>query len=258
MYRIFIDEFGHDNLNSRNDPKEQFLSLTGVVLDLETEHVSLTGQMNAIKVEAFGTDTVSLHRREIIDKKPPPFDALNDANTREKFTQGLLDIVNDASYTAISVLIDKKEHFERYRVWRSQPYHYCLTAMMERYVMLLDDRDGRGDVMAEWRGVKPNIKLEKAYAYIYNNGTPNMPRARFQRRLSSGQLKIKTKSANVAGLQLADILANPAGRDLICKKRGEEMTAPFGRQIVKTLYDSKYHRNWRGVVKGCGTKTLPY
>ena len=257
MYRLFIDEFGHDNLNTRNDPKEQFLSLTGVVLDLDGAHPRLTEQMNSVKIAAFGSNAVVLHRREIINKKPPPFDALANDEIREAFTHGLLKMVNDAEYTAITVLIDKKEHFEKYQVWRFQPYHYCLTAMLERYVMLLDDRNGKGDVMAEWRGKKPNMKLEKAYIHIYNNGTPKMPRNRFQSRLSSGQLKIQKQEANIAGLQLADLLANPAGRDLICKKKGEEMTAPFGTEVVKTLYDAKYHRNWRGIVKGCGTKTLP-
>lgn len=257
MYRLFIDEFGHDNLNTRNDPKEQFLSLTGVVLDLDSAHINLTNQMDALKVAAFGTRAVVLHRREIIDKKPPPFDVLLDGEVRESFTQGLLKIVSEADYTALTVLIDKKAHFEKYKVWRFQPYHYCLTAMLERYVMFLDGRNGKGDVMAEWRGKKPNMKLENAYIHVFKNGTPDMPWNRFQSRLSSGQLKIQKKEANIAGLQLADLLANPAGRDLICQKRNEQMTQVFGSQVIKILYEEKYHRNWKGIVKGCGTKTLP-
>ena len=134
MYRIFIDECGHDNLNSANDPKERFLCLIGVVLDLDVDHLTLTEQMNRIKIEAFGTDSVVLHRREIIDKKPAPFDRLRDDGVREKFNQRLLDLISESRYTAISILIDKKEHFDRYKVWRFNPYHYCLTAMMERYV----------------------------------------------------------------------------------------------------------------------------
>ncbi len=101
------------------------------------------------------------------------------------------------------------------------------------------------------------MKLEKAYTYIFSNGTENMPRARFQKRLTTRQLKIEKKQANVAGLQLADLLANPAGRDLICQKVNEPMRAAFGNQVMKALYESKYHRNRRGIIKGCGTKTLP-
>ncbi len=255
MYRLFIDEFGHDNLNTRDDPKEQFLSLTGVVLNGRS-HSDLNVRMNALKMSAFGSSEMSLHRREVIDKKPP-FHSLKDPQVEQEFSRGLLCLIQEADYNVITVLIDKKEHFDRYRVWRFQPYHYCLTAMMERYVMLLDDRDGKGDVMAEWRGVKPNMKLERAYTYIFNNGTDNMPRTRFQRRLTTRQLKIETKHANIAGLQLADLLANPCGRDLICQKQGSPMTAVFGTKIVKVLYESKYHRNHRGMVKGCGTKSLP-
>jgi len=249
VYRIFIDEFGHDNLNSASDPKERYLCLLGVVLDLDTAHVDLSQRMDAIKKQAFGTENVVLHRREVINQKPVAFDRLASQVVRDTFSNSLLNLIETCDYTAIAILIDKKEHVDRYKVWRFQPYHYCLTAMMERYVMFLDDRGGLGDVMAEWRGVKPNIKLEKAYNYVYNNGTPNMNTARFRNRLSSSQLKIKKKEANVAGLQLADLLVNPAARDLICKKNGEVMAAPFGSKIVEFLYSTKYHRNWRGQVR---------
>ncbi len=255
MYRLFIDEFGHDNLNTRNDPREQFLSLTGVVLN-GRNHAALTDRLNALKLQAFGSNAMPLHRREIINKKPP-FDRLRDPQIQKQFDQGLLDLIATVDYSVITVLIDKKEHFDRYKVWRFQPYHYCLTIMLERYVMLLDDRSGRGDVMAEWRGVKPNMKLEKAYTYIFENGTDNMPRTRFQKCITTRQLKIEKKEANTAGLQLADLLANPCGRDLICQKQGERMTAVFGNTVMKILYESKYHRNRFGTVRGCGTKILP-
>ena len=129
--------------------------------------------------------------------------------------------------------------------------------MLERYVMLLDGVGGVGDVMAEWRGIGPNRKLEKAYEYAFKHGTDNLDGVRMRNRLSSGKLKIEKKTANVAGLQLADLLVNPAARDLICQRTGEQMTAPYGLRIVKCLKEAKYHRNWRGVVKGCGTKMLP-
>jgi Protein of unknown function (DUF3800) len=257
VYRLFIDEVGHDNLNTANDPNEQYLCLLGVVLDLDVGHPALTETMNQLKIRTFETTSVVLHRREIIDKKPPPFDKLGDQKVRDQFNQGLLDMIAQCDYAAIAVLIDKKEHTDRYKIWRFQPYHYCLTAMMERYVMLLDEKESTGDVMAEWRGIKPNRKLEKAYTYIYNNGTPNMNSGRFRTRLSSAQLKIKKKEANVAGLQLADLLANPASRYLICQKLGHTMIAPFGTRVMRILEESKFHRNWRGTIKGCGTKILP-
>jgi hypothetical protein len=229
----------------------------GVILEIDHAHVALASMMDTIKINAFETKNVVLHRREIIDKKPPPFDRLIDEGVKARFNEGLISLIRDADYAAIAVLIDKKEHIDRYKIWRSHPYHYCLKAMMERYVMFLNDRNTLGDVMAEWRGIKPNMKLERAYSYIYKNGTENMPSGEFQTRLSSAQLKIKKKEANIAGLQLADLLANPASRDLICNKQGVAMTAIFGGRVVKILYENKYRRSWRGTVKGYGTKTLP-
>jgi hypothetical protein len=257
MYRLFIDEVGHDNLNSADDPNEQFLCLMGVILGLEGAHEELTNAMNGLKMAIFGSTSVVLHRREIIDKKPPPFDKLVNGGIRAKFDGGLLSIIANSDYAALTVLIDKKEHVERYRAWKSHPYHYCLKAMLERYVMWLDGRNGIGDVMAEWRGVKPNMKLEAAYEHIYDSGTEFLSAQKMQVRLSSRKLKIQKKSANIAGLQLADLLASPACRFLICEKRGEIMTAQFGGQVIDVLYQQKYHRSWRGVVKGHGTKCLP-
>jgi hypothetical protein len=133
LYRLFIDETGHDNLNSANDPQEQFLCLMGVILDLDTGHRILTQKMDDLKVSTFRTVDVGLHRREIVDKRPPPFDLLNDSQTRAHFDSGLLDIFANCDYTALAVLIDKKEHKERYAVWKSHPYHYCLKAMKLSY-----------------------------------------------------------------------------------------------------------------------------
>jgi hypothetical protein len=229
----------------------------GVILEIDYAHVGLTSMMDTLKIDAFGTKNVVLHRREIIDKKPPPFDRLLDDGVRARFNESLISLIHDSDYAAIAVLIDKKDHIDRYKVWQSHPYHYCLKAMMERYVMFLRERNSLGDVMAEWRGIKPNMKLENAYKYIYNNGTENMSSGDFQIRLSSAQLKIKKKEANIAGLQLADLVANPASRSLICTKQGVAMTAVFGGRVVKILHESKYRRSWRGTVKGYGTKTLP-
>jgi hypothetical protein len=257
VYRLFIDEVGHDNLNTANDSSERYLCLLGLIVELESANKHLIGTMEALKVAIFKTPKVVLHRREIIDKKPPPFDLLEDSNTRDAFDQGLLNLIATCEYRVVAVLIDKKEHIERYAVWRSHPYHYCLRAMLERYVMHLNDLGATGDVMAEWRGVKPNRKLEAAYKHIYTQGTENMSRTQFQARLSSGQLKIQKKGANIAGLQLADLLASPVNRSLLCKKNKVEMTAPFGKRVVEILLESKYRRSHKGKIEGYGLKLLP-
>jgi Protein of unknown function (DUF3800) len=256
VYRLFIDEVGHDNLKASSSSLEQHLCLMGVILN-GRGHRDLTERMNTLKTTTLGTNKAVLHRREIIEKKPAPFDRLRDETIRASFDAGMLGIIRDSSYTALTVLIDKHDQLKKYKVYYLNPYHYCLTTMMERYVMWLKDHQVTGDVVAEWRSPDQNKRLEAAYAYFYKHGTKNVTKAEVQACLTSSQLKIEKKEANISGLQLADLVAHPARTYLICKKRGERMTAPFGREIVKILLKTKYRKNEKGVITGYGIKYLP-
>ena len=70
--------------------------------------------------------------------------------------------------------------------------------------------------------------------------------------LSSSQIKIEKKEANIAGLQLADLLANPASRYMICRKTKERMTAPFSREVMKILLKSKLRRGRKAELMDTG------
>jgi hypothetical protein len=231
--------------------------LTGAILETEYAVTTFTALLDALKLDSLDTRDVVLHRREILNRRPAPFDRLTDEAIRRRFDERLIQLIDTAEYTAITVVIDKKEHAERYNVWQFHPYHYCLTTMLERYVLWLRGRGQVGDVMVESRGKADNIKLERAYRHIYEFGTENVSRVLMRRMLSSKEIKLKPKSANIAGLQLADLIANPAWRDLICRHRNVPMKADFGQKIVDILYAKKYRRRSDGKVEGWGTKMLP-
>jgi hypothetical protein len=266
MKRLFIDEAGDHNLKSANDPNERYLCLVGLIFDLDYAENEFAAALDKVKLEIFGTRDVGLHRRELIDKKPAPYDRLNDPAVRARFDELILQLIEEAEFTIITVLIDKQRHINKYAKWHYHPYHYCLTAMVERYVHWLEEEDAVGDVMAEAREKKQNMQLEKTYRYIYRNGTGFasascrfIPPAQMQKRLTTGQLKLRTKKANVAALQLADLLANPARRHLLCRLQKVEMKSPFGREIVRILIQKKYRRSrWHPHrIMGYGVKLLP-
>jgi Protein of unknown function (DUF3800) len=256
LYRVFIDEVGNHDMGSSEDPNHRYLGLTGVIMALEYEKGSFTEALNGLKRDIFGAQDIVLHRREILDAQPP-FDTLIDDAIRKRFDERLLKLLGGADYKAFTVVIDKREHREKYVVWRFHPYHYCLTVLLERYVLNLARTNQVGDVLVESRGEKENRQLERAYQHIYQYGTDQVRVGVFRERLTSSQLKIKPKSANVAGLQLADMIANPSCRSLICKKTGEEMTADFGKQVQAILARNKYLRRRDGLIAGWGTKWLP-
>lgn len=258
MFRIFIDEVGHHDLKSSDDPNERYLSLTGVIMRLSYESGEFTTALNAVKMQVFGRTDFAFHRRQLIDATDPPYVALTDAPVRQQFNEMMIRLLADSSYRVFTVVIDKKEHKRKYAVWRFHPYHYCLTVVLERYVQLLGRMRVVGDVMMESRGKKENRQLEAAFRYIYERGTEHVPKEMFQAWLSSREIKIKPKMANISGLQIANLVANPSSRDLICEKSGEAMTAEFSRQIVQILKRNKYLKNpYNGKVPVWGTKWLP-
>ena len=67
-----------------------------------------------------------------------------------------------------------------------------------------------------------------------------------ERGLTSKQLKVKPKANNIAGLQLADLIAHPS-RNEILHEHGllEKPLAPFATsiiQILQTKYDQQHGR----------------
>jgi len=242
-YRIYIDEVGNPDLESSDNPNHRFLSLTGVILELDYIKKTLHPQMEAIKDKFFRShpdEPVIFHRKELLNAKPP-FEALLDPKIRSQFDTELLGLMDSWEYTVISVCLDKKKHKETYTTWRYDPYHYCLAVLLERFVFFLGRENCRGDVMAESRGGKEDMRLKKAFANLWDLGTDYVDPKQFQERLTSKQLKVKTKTNNISGLQLVDLLAHPSRNEILFENDLlERDLAPFTKkiiQIIQTKYD---------------------
>ena len=82
-------------------------------------------------------------------------------------------------------------------------------------------------------------------------------RSKFSKYLTSKQLKVKLKSNNIAGLQLADLLAYPSYKATLARHNDEKLPENFGGKIARILEESKYSRNSRGQIRGWGQKWLP-
>lgn len=148
-------------------------------------------------------------KKEILNARTP-FQALKHPMVRERFDTALLDLLTEWNYTVFTVCIDKKNHRDTYSTWRYDPYHYCLKILLERFNFWLNRNGGVGDVLAESRGGKEDIRLKKSFERIWEEGTEFVEAAQFQKTLTSKQLKVKPKTANISGLQLADLLAHPS------------------------------------------------
>ena len=147
---------------------------------------------------------------------------------------------------------------EKFRDWKYDPYHYCLEVMLESYTVFLDRKDTVGDVMIESRGKKEDMRLKQSFTELYENGSDYLSAEHMQERLTSRQIKVKPKTANISGLQLADLIAHPSRRDVLRRfnlLEDGQQNHVLGDRIVEMI-DDKYER-YDGVVEGFGIKKLP-
>jgi len=243
-YRIYIDEVGNSDLGSSDIPNHRFLSLTGVILELGYVARVVHPQMEELKAKCFRShpdDPVIFHRKEMVNGLAP-FQALRDLCVRDAFDAELLGLMCTWDYTVISVCLDKKKHKETYTTWRYDPYHYCLTILLERFVFFLNRKGCRGDVLAESRGGKEDRRLKASFARLWEKGTDFVEPEQFQQALTSKQLKVKTKANNIAGLQLADLLAHPSRNEILAESSLlTTKVAPFAEKVIRIL-QHKYDR----------------
>jgi hypothetical protein len=218
------------------------------------DYVAFADALEAFKRDIFGArpdKPIVLHRNDIINRRGP-FGILREPDKETRFNAGFLQLVSDGRFRMICVLLDKQAHLAQYTD-PFHPYHYCMAAMLDRYSGWLTFKNAMGDVMAESRGKEEDIQLMQAYRRVYESGTLMFDRLHHQRALTSKEIKIRKKSENIAGLQLADLLAHPIKQACLIE-RGL-VTDPgevFGRRVYLAV-NSKFNRQeFSGQVSGYG------
>lgn len=259
--RLFVDEVGNSDLNgAAADPNVRYLSLSGILTTRAHHETTITSKLEAAKSCLPLRDAstpIILHRREIV-RREGIFATLHDPAIGSSFDNALIDAIKTAPYLAITVQIDKKKHLDTYTVWHYDPYHYCLRCLVERFVLYCRRHRARGLVVIEPRYKKSDKKLKASYELIFKNGTENIPDRIVQEYLLSKDIVFQPKKANIAGLQLADLIAHPSARRMRFLRDGAVEPVDFGSKIADVLTERRYARNPKTlVIDGWGTKWLP-
>lgn len=243
QYRLYLDESGDHSSVHDSLIEKRYLGLTGVSF-AHGSHKVFRSALDTLKEDLCGDIDAFIHREDLVGRRNG-FEFLNDDSQRHVFNDRLFTELRAAECSVVTIVIDKRTHGAKsYRRLR-HPYHYCLHALIERYVEMLERADSIGDVMAESRGAEEDRSLKAAYASVYANGTRLCHRSRVRARLSSGDIKIKGKQSNIAGLQIADLFAYASTRDVLHvyrfhSKYDISRLKAFDREILKILQD-KYH-----------------
>lgn len=257
-YRLFVDESGDHSSSHPVDIGKRYLGTIGVAFNVDN-YRQFRERLEAFKQKHLPYDPAHppvLHRVEIVQAKGI-FKVLQDAARRAAFDNDLLGLIKATPFTAFAVVVDKVEHAPKLYRLLKHPYHWTVLALLERYCGWLRYFNRRGDVLAESRGKAEDQAFREAYAHFCEHGEQYLSREDVEATLTSREAKLAKKAANVAGLQLADLLAHPLTRDvLVAYGRIANRGGPFADQIA-AISEMKYNQRYdTGRINGYGRKII--
>jgi len=94
------------------------------------------------------------------------------------------------------------------------------------------------------------MRLKQSYERLFERGTENLRAEEIAKYVASSQLKVKPKSNNIAGLQLADLIAHPSFRAALARRQKQSLPDTFGGKIAAILEATKYDRSPTGRING--------
>jgi len=259
-YRLYLDESGDHVFRDVEDAAHRFLCLLGCWFR-NPAYLQFHEDLEAIKTRHLShhpDDPVVLHREDMVNARKA-FKHLRDPAKRAVFDDDLLHVIRSADFHVTAVVIDKAILRRKYGEAAAHPYHLGLGFMLQRYAGYLNHINRVGDVLAEARGGVEDRLLKDSYTRVFERGVWGMTNAgAFQSALTSGELKLKTKAANIAGLQLADLLGHPVKNWVLQQYGyGTANLKPFGRRLME-IVPGKFNRQlYNDKVEGYGYLLYP-
>ena len=245
---MFLDESGDHSL-SFVDPQYPLFVLCGVIMDEEYHNTKASELLNTMKDELFGGRDIILHTADFTRNKAG-FEAMKDHVFRVRFFRWLERLAAELEFKVVACAIKKQEHLQKYGLGALDPYMLSLEVLVERFIFEVGTAGGT--IVAESRDETLNNALELAFLDLKIRGTHYVSAKKIRERIRN--FGIRRKSENVAGLQLADIIATPVGRHVLGRRSYPAYAA------TGDFWDSvrpKLRRDWKGNAEGMGLVTLP-
>ncbi len=239
---VFLDESGDHSL-SKIDPQYPMFVLAGCVFEMGYYEEVVVEEIKALKKELFGNEKIVLHTEDITHNRNG-FERIMETEFRKHFYERINVILNKLDYKILACAIKKDEHFKKYGLAAIDPYMLSLDCIVERFVFELEGINQSGIIIAESRNSILDNELELAFLNLKVQGTSYVSASKVKKTIT--QLSIKDKKENIAGLQIADLIASPIGREMLGKRN----------QIDYKIIERKY-RNKEGKFLGYGLVVLP-
>lgn len=209
-YIIYADESGDHQLGKVSD-EEYPVFVLAFCLFKKSDYSEMTlCKLSQIKFDFWGHDAVILHSHKI-RKQKEEFAILGNLPTMEKFVERINDLITSTPFFVIATVIDKRRLQKQYTTPQS-PYNLGLLFCLERATKYLDEQ-GQKElltyVVVEARGKKEDAELELEFRRMITQ----------RKGLAKFDIIFSDKKSNGAGLQIADLVAHPIGRNVINPKQ---------------------------------------
>ena len=209
--RLYIDESGDHTYKHLYDLDKRYLGVTGVLFDKRRYDEEAQPTLEGIKRRIFryDPDNPPILTRNHIKNRKHWFYVLQSPDLNRRWENEILSFLESLTpYTQVfTVVIDKKTHLESYPQRTFDPYVYCLEVLLNRTRGYMNSNGGQADVVAESRGKTEDDRIVRAYRSLLANGSRYADGEQYRERFPSERLNIKRKDQNIAGLQIADMLA---------------------------------------------------
>lgn len=239
---MFLDESGNHALTTVDVQYPVFV-LGGIIMQLDYAEQVVEPRIRRFKDDLFGRDDICLHTADIVRNKNG-FERLMEPAFRQRFYDELNNLMRELDYTVVACAIKKDAHLARYGMAAVDPYLLSLDILVERFCFEIGNIPNGGVIYAEKRSPVLDRELDIAWLNLRVQGTESIQASTVNGRITN--LHTVSKEANVAGLQLADLVVSPIGRFVLGKPTKEDWTT----------IESKFRRRG-GSFLGAGLVVLP-
>ncbi len=186
--------------------------MTGVIILKEYYDRHVQPNLEDLKRQFFkyDPDAPPILVRSAIKHRKKWFYVLQDESLNKQWEEGLLNFIGALRDYAMvfSVIIDKKKHLDDYPSHTFDPYAYSLSVLLNRIRGFLVNKGEKADIIAESRGRVEDQQIMKAYVNLRKTGSYYGSTGEYYKKAyPEEELIIKRKDNNVAGLQIADVIA---------------------------------------------------
>lgn len=239
-YRIYIDESGDHSFRGLNNPGRRYLGLTGVVFQKTDYDPAVPLALEALKRRHFLVDIdfpPILHRRDILERRTN-FWVLRDDTRNRAWENDLLNFLGSCPMQVFTAVVDKRARIENYGDAVTNPYALALADILDRAGSWLGSREnGAADVLLESRESKNDSALVEAYDRLRMTGSFSLSPEQFKAVYPLESLLFRSKHHNVAGLQIADLLATDQKTLTVEEAAGlsDSRVGAFGQRLNRAI-----------------------